>query len=46
MEKDRKKLYEAFRKRYPKGNAKKQLEFSNEIHEDRIECYLQIFTEE
>tara|TARA_R110000868_G_scaffold386366_2_gene654637 strand:- start:362 stop:553 length:192 start_codon:yes stop_codon:yes gene_type:complete len=37
-------LYELMRKRYPKGDKEKQLEFSLEIADERISDYASMFT--
>lgn len=45
MAADRERLYKAFRKKYPKGDKEAQFNFSNDIHEDRVQVYIEIFEE-
>lgn len=42
--KERTELYEMMREKYPKGNQKKQLEFSMEISDERISDYIDMFS--
>ena len=39
----REELYKLFRKTHPGGNEKMQQDFSNDIAEDRVEVYIEIF---
>jgi hypothetical protein len=41
----REELYNLFRKAHPRGNEKMQRDFSNDIAEDRVEVYIEIFRE-